>query len=448
MLSNKVAKILVFCIYILLSLSACRAGETSTTDVLPTEPDVEIQEEIIAPTPHPVERPQPQQPEGLFAAMTDFWTHIVIDRYGNHHPYRMVSPFDGDFAALSIYNSRGGRMAAGLIDNDGNLVVPFIYSQIGAFDFNEDIIFRDGLARVMSLENGGLYGFIDQTGREVVPLIYERAGHFSEGLARVRYGGLDGFIDTTGEVVIPFQYERAQDFSEGLALVRMDGMSGFIDQAGTQVIPFSFDSAFGFNEGLARVWIRSEGETYIDQSGSRVMPQVYDIARSFNDGLAMVMTRHGGQTPSNNRYYFIDREGNIVLSTPYIILGDFSDGLALVNDRYTGEWDEGWGFIDKNGEVVIPLVFTSVGRVAGDRMVFHEGFATVRDIHGLWGAIDRYGNTVVPFEYHSIVYFTSDIIVVNENGEYGIMSADGTVRWLDAINELLAQDAELAPSRR
>ena len=103
----------------------------------------------------------------------------VSPEYGNcfftHSEVNFV--IEGPFSVTSDFNE--GRAAVkndewGVIDTDGNLIVPYHYDSISDF--------KDGLAKV---RKDGKTGFIDRDGNEVIHCILDNASHFSEGFAPV-----------------------------------------------------------------------------------------------------------------------------------------------------------------------------------------------------------------------------------------------------------------------
>ena len=92
---------------------------------------------------------------------------------------------------------------------------------------------------------------------------------------------------------------------------------------------------------------------------------------------------------------------------------NFSEGLAAVSIH--GKW----GFIDRTGEVVIPLIYDVVGD-------FHKGLAAVRIGNwetGKWGFIDKAGNIIIPFELGTNYFdnpsatdFSEGLLVIRRGG--------------------------------
>lgn len=90
-----------------------------------------------------------------------------------------------------------------------------------------------------------------------------------------------------------------------------------------------------------------------------------------------------------------------------------------------------YGFIDTNGDEVIPCVYDFA-------YIFIDGIAEV-NIGGMlntssrWGAINIYGDTVIPliYEYLGILHDSScngyNRIVFKKNGKYGLLNHIGKV---------------------
>ena len=83
----------------------------------------------------------------------------------------------------------------------------------------------------------------------------------------------------------------------------------------------------------------------------------YDLVYHFSEGLAPVML--------DRKWGYIDKTGEEVIPLIYDVAWEFSDGLGLV------KIDDKFGYIDKTGEEVIPLQFCGAAP-------FSEGFARVR----------------------------------------------------------------------
>ena len=132
-----------------------------------------------------------------------------------------------------------------------------------------------------------------------------------------------------------------------------------------------------------------------------VIPEVegYDLVGCLRDGLAGVIKQSNDEYEKTNRVGYIDKDGQLIIPFEFdaIVAGeggeslefnDFSEGLAAVskNDKY--------GFIDTKGKVVIEPKYEWASS-------FSDGLAIV-STEGLYGAIDKQGKTVIPLEYESL----------------------------------------------
>ena len=116
-----------------------------------------------------------------------------------------------------------------------------------------------------------------------------------------------------------------------------------------------------------------------------------------------------------SRLGYLDYSGQLALDlsdTTYRDLGTFSEGLAWVVDDATGKC----GYIDKTGQLVIPLEYDTV-------YPFSDGMAVVRQ-GDKWGAIDQNNNVVIPFQYDGSFGGTDGYMTVQVNGKYGLVDKE------------------------
>lgn len=136
----------------------------------------------------------------------------------------------------------------GIIDINGNVIVPFKYSSINGFIWDES-----GRLAVVNDEN--LLGHVDINGNEVVPcqfpfaLLCEPFCFHEDRFPVCNDEGLIGFIDPWGKIVIPNQYYKVRTFHHGLCpVMNAKNKWGYIDKDGNLKIPFKYAEAFEFND--------------------------------------------------------------------------------------------------------------------------------------------------------------------------------------------------------
>lgn len=287
----------------------------------------------------------------------------------------------------------------GLMDADGQVILPCIYDQepivreeIGCIYVLQDGLFGllalDGTAIIApewdalySLDEGrtlwaafrgkmvtnwrnglkepgeGLWALYSTDGTELSPLQWTKIGKLTDGMMIVEKDGLQGVLNAQGEEVIPVEWEYIQTPVLGLLVVRKDGMSGVLDASGVEILPLMACQGMCVNEADGTIRTRQgtlDGDEQYARSG------VFDLT-----GRELVPCIWGD-------------------------VGDFSEGLAAVRDG------DAWGYVNLQGELVIPCVWTAARE-------FYDGYAIVGD-GGLYGVIDTTGAEVEPCVWERLEY--------------------------------------------
>ena len=114
-----------------------------------------------------------------------------------------------------------------------------------------------------------------------------------------------------------------------------------------------------------------------------------------------------------DKYGIIDSKGKMVVEPQWdYILGE-NEGL------YPVKKDSVWGYINRQGEVVIELKYW-------DANFFYEGFACVGNENGKYGFINRKGDTIIPFKYDgSFGGFSKGLADVTVNDSCGYIDKKG-----------------------
>lgn len=93
----------------------------------------------------------------------------------------------------------------------------------------------------------------------------------------------------------------------------------------------------------------------------------------------------------------------------------FSEGLKPV------EQDGKWGFINQDGELVIPYKYHYVRS-------FQDGLAMVK-LYGKWGYIDWFGNELIPIVFDEVTHFQDSHAFVKKDGRVGLLDVAGNVTY-------------------
>lgn len=231
--------------------------------------------------------------------------------------------------------------------------------------------------------------------REAGSLPCGRNANLAEGppLYPMPKDGKWGYVDRDGAWQIPPQWEQAQDFHEGRAAVGSKHAWGIIDRDGGFVVEMEYESPSTVTTGderrvsspftpysggctVAGIFTDSrQPPFFIDHEGEEHWRHGYppalearDILRfgGFSEGLSWFEQRD--DESFDNRFGWIDPDGNIVIEADFVSGGNFAGGLAPASSR------EGQaGFISREGELKLPRKWT-----LNQAAAFSEGLARAR----------------------------------------------------------------------
>ncbi len=265
--------------------------------------------------------------------------------------------------------------------------------------------------------------FVDDQGRDEI-----RFSDFLENgkdplVAASTDGVHYGYVDTSLRFVVPPTFTGARPYSDGYAVVSTDQGSGLLDAQGDAVIEpgryndiFPDDSAlfitaYAKNDRRCGTYVRADGSVVALPEG--ICPSVLtDGTRKF--GYALINGPHGLGT--------VDQDGVVLIAPQYPLLKGIDRNYLIYADK-PGE-DAFKGILDRQGRVVLPAQYTSLG--VGPRGTFvaatHAGTGLI-GLDGKWRVSPRFGGgeRVSP-----------DLVAFSMHGAYGnsvgyaFYTSDGT----------------------
>lgn len=243
--------------------------------------------------------------------------------------FKFCSPFRSGKAAVMF---KSGKM--GYINYAKQLLISPRYDT--AFDFRDKFAVV-GKKDIISRE--WKYGVIDQYGNILVPFIYDWITNFSEGKAFGNKGGViernllkggqwviinlaDEIISDLSDTTLYVSVDNSKsqpwlEFHEGVAWfpgkVNEKQLFGLIDSNGKWILSPKYQVVSSISEGLAGVFDNKMG--YVNLTGKLVVPCLFDVVSDFHYGMAKVKI---GQN-----YGFIDKNGKLVIPAELEDAGDF-----------------------------------------------------------------------------------------------------------------------------
>ena len=144
-----------------------------------------------------------------------------------------------------------------------------------------------------------------------------------------------------------------------------EDLSGFISSSG-DIFPPIYKAAYSYSEGLAAVSIDGEKYGAIDKKGIWVISPSFAWLNDFKNGLATFKKNE------NDKYGYLNKNGNVVIDAKFESAGQFSENRALVCEELTDYEDSTCGFIDETGTPITDFVYSQFHSNA-----FSEGLAKV-----------------------------------------------------------------------
>jgi hypothetical protein len=284
--------------------------------------------------------------------------------------YDDAKPFFEDYACVKLKNKWG------VINLKGEIVVPIEHDRISNTKY--------GYTRVDK----------DYYNRNFEKMLFKFVVGFSDGYAIINERGNLYIIDTfLNKTILP---------------IKESGVGYYYDEKNNPITFFKFSGGFFRIEYYDS---SGEGYNYINLRGKILLKNNYDFAEDFVNGLAKV-----GFGDHSKKYGYIDTIGNEVIPLRYDKLGDFSEGLA------TAEIGTGFGYINKKGEVTIPL---QSNYKAGD---FQFGLARALDKNGSkMFYIDKKGIIDMNIQYGQYEDFYDGLALFDKLGSCGFIDLKGNV---------------------
>lgn len=127
-------------------------------------------------------------------------------------------------------------------------------------------------------------------------------------------------------------------------------------------------------------------------------------------------------------------DGYNAQSNDFVITEEFTNNINKLNPNYIGSFSEGlsaiqidgkMGYIDKKGEICIPLHFNDAGE-------FREGYARIRKVGSSnLGFIDKTGNMAIPAVFdgggYVDMFFQEGLAKVLKDGKWGFINTNGNM---------------------
>lgn len=281
------------------------------------------------------------------------------------------------------YQRISNNSSWGFKDTIGNIVIPLDkYSFLNPIDEQGMILAK----------KDGKEGFIDINENILIPFIYDDVGVFSKSvdLAPAVKDNKQGFINRKGETIIPFEYDYASYvryfYEPGIAVLLKNGKYGVINAENQTIVPFVY-SKIDFERGNEFIiaWQQEKWACF-----STAGEQLSD----FNN-FKIVKKSPLGFLPkdSKNLPILVQIEGNREYFSELYSDTKYMNASAKEQRDLEAQGGAKFAFLDKNHRFIVPFGVYDFADVYG------LGRKAIVANKGKYGIIDEYGELVLPLEY-------------------------------------------------
>ena len=266
----------------------------------------------------------------------------------------------------------------GIIDYSKKKVLENKYQKIEKTYGNDlYVVIQDGVKKVINKEGQDIL----KEGFDNIASILKTKDQGVIFIKNQKYG----VMTLTGEIKIEPEYDKLQEAKAGVFIATKNGKTGIIDIDKNEKIPFKYNS-ITYSEP-ADIYI-AEDENY----NSNIMNTNFEVKQigmliELNEDKGYIKLR---QNDEYKYYNFKFEEKNV-------------KDILSQNTLFLSKKDGKYGFVDKNGNVVVDYIYDD----ATEQNAY--GYVGVKK-DGKWGSIDNKGQVIIEPTYNLDDYLLVDFI--------------------------------------
>jgi predicted alpha/beta superfamily hydrolase len=299
-----------------------------------------------------------------------------------------------------LYSLKGNEYKVGLTGEEGNLLLPPLYSQITNFMDN-------GLAVIKMDDKAGL---VDLSGKILVNPKYDEIYAFEKnGVAVFKLGNKYGLINSSGTVLYPPLFDNISSFDvSGLAIILNGNYRGAINQSGTLIIPSEYLILKRLDRGYYKA-LKDSTWILLDSAGKVVIPDVGGSIEKMSLS-GMIISK------SDNKYGLWTSEGNQIFEHRIIEYSEVGNvGLAIKLSA------DGYHFINSRTLSISPNTYIYIAaKPTGNLIQVNAGDSKL-------GFINLNGEEIITPRFRFVASSQSSISLLDEE-KIGFIDFDG--RWV------------------
>lgn len=290
----------------------------------------------------------------------------------------------------------------GIADNVGNIIVPVEYKEVKSIENN----YKYGY---IVINNENQYGIIDVNKKQILECNYEEIKPiYTSNKYIVKENGKYKIIDKDKNIILDTGFDDITEINGDNITIIKDGKYGVITVTGEEKIQTKYDSLkYAFGD----YYIAKENNQYgiVDINNKEKLNFNYtSITYRKEEGIIEAEKEESIETELFDinldlKLTGIISEVNNVKGYIKVRVGDEykyynfkfeekSNTEILNNELFLSKKDGKYGYIDKNGKVIIDYIYDDATELN------NYGYAAIKK-NGMWGVIDKKGKVLVEPKY-------------------------------------------------
>ncbi len=244
-----------------------------------------------------------------------------------------------------IKNDQNRYAGQGVVDKDGNVLLPHIFST-GSNPNNYELVLSINRAA------WGLFNLNEK--RWTIPIIYQELYSLGNNVFAAKKDNKWGLIDNNNVLLAPFAWNRQERVHgiDNYVMVSIDdiwGIYSIIERKLT--VPCEYTRLRRLDRESYFVVTKGTKANIVDINNKPIFKKWYDEVRTSSLNSEYFIVRESG------RYGVVDRNEKIIVPITYLEFGDshYSDGSYLVRNK-----DGKYGFMLIDGRVTLPFNYDNV----------------------------------------------------------------------------------------
>ena len=267
------------------------------------------------------------------------------------------------------------------------------------------------------------WGAVDKNLNYVIEPQFDAISNFEDGITIAKQGELWGIIDKTGKYIIEPQFkdDELEGYNQGIFIVSKESKIRLIDIKKAKILDVEYDEWYGMagNKAVVRkdssIYLSSpeDNEIFLMKKPSGILKRIYDEKLLKNNRFCLKYNEDGEK---DERFAVFDSSNGEKI-------------CDIIKKNWDDEIDENCNIKEKpryDKKAIEENEQKKYGKYEEVRHSVYETSTSFKQ-NGKWGFLDEDGNVVIPAEYDEVTPFYFDVAWVWKGDHRFIIDRNGRI---------------------